>query len=412
VKIVASRTGGTALLQLEGRLDREGAERLSDALEEHLHDGVRSLCIDFSRVTYASSAATAVLTRCHQELSVLRGDMEIRSLPPGVRELFASAGWNEGLSPAAAPGQIPIDRRSYWHTREDFAASGQYELSSCVPGGALTCRLLGDPARLTGAPLGPDDCGVAAFPRTGFGIGIGAIGSDYRDCRPRLGELIGVTGCVASFPGDGARLPDYLLGGASVTPSALLASGLVCEGAFAQLMRFSPRQEAGAVPLSELASVALDAVGGRAAGLVVVGEAAGLCGAKLRRSPVEHGSPPRFEVPEVREWLSFAPERTHPVTTALIAGVVSAPPQGPVGAHLRPLGPSERLYGHVHAAVFSYRPLPQRTVELDDLVRGLFTDHQLRDVLHLVWDDRPHGAVSETALVRGVGWIAPITRFA
>ena len=66
MKIVASRTGGTALRQLEGRLDRQGAERLSDALEEHLLDGVRSLCIDFSRVTYASSAATAVLRRCHQ----------------------------------------------------------------------------------------------------------------------------------------------------------------------------------------------------------------------------------------------------------------------------------------------------------------------------------------------------------
>jgi hypothetical protein len=112
----------------------------------------------------------------------------------------------------------------------------------------------------------------------------------------------------------------------------------------------------------------------------------------------------------VREWLSFAPERIYPMTTTLIAGVVARAPAGPIAAHLRPHGPTERLSGHFHAAVFSYHPLPQRTVELDALVKGLFTNHQLRDVLHLLWDDRVDSGVGESALVRGVGWIAPITQ--
>jgi hypothetical protein len=119
----------------------------------------------------------------------------------------------------------------------------------------------------------------------------------------------------------------------------------------------------------------------------------------------------RFEIPAVRDWLSFAPERTHVMTTTLIAGVVSSSAKGPAAAHLRPHGPTERLFGHFHAAVFSYHPLPQRTVELDDLVRNLFDSQQLLDVLHLLWDDRAEGAVPESALVRGVGWIAPITHF-
>jgi hypothetical protein len=48
-------------------------------------------------------------------------------------------------------------------------------------------------------------------------------------------------------------------------------------------------------------------------------------------------------------------------------------------------------------------------VELGDLLRGLFIDQQLRDVLHLLWDDRGSAGVGESALVRGVGWVAPIT---
>jgi anti-anti-sigma factor len=409
MRIDAARAGGSALVQLEGRLDREGAERLSHTLEDLLREGVRSLSLDFSQVTYASSAVTGVLDRWHQELTVLRGDVAIRALSPIIRDVFASAGWDEGLAPPAA-GLAPVDRRSYWHSRSDFASSGQYELSSGVAGGELTCRLLGEPGNLPLRPVGPQDCAVVDLPPAGFGLGLGAIGGGYRECRERVGELVAAAGCVAYSPGDGARMSDYLLGGAGVTPRALMASGLLCEGDFAQRLRFSPAPEAEAVPLSELASVALDAGGGRMAGLVVVGETGGICGAKVRRSPAED-APPRFEVPAIREWLSFAPERTHPLTTTLIAGVVAARPKGPVAAHLRPFGPSGRLHAHLHAAVFSYHPLPQRTVELEDLVRGLFTNHQLRDVLHLVWDDRTHGAVGESALVRGVGWVAPITRF-
>jgi hypothetical protein len=205
-------------------------------------------------------------------------------------------------------------------------------------------------------------------------------------------------------------MADYLVANGPSPPRAMFSSGLTCEGEFSKLVRFSTLPEADSIRLSELAAICLDAAGGRTAGLVIAGETAGLAGVRLRRSPAAPGSSAvRFDVPAVREWLSFAPERTHAITTSLIAGVVARAPKGPLAAHLRPLGPMGQLYGHLHAAVFSYQPLPQRTVELADLSRGLFTDHQLRDVLHLLWDDRADAGVGESALLRGVGWVSPIT---
>jgi hypothetical protein len=225
----------------------------------------------------------------------------------------------------------------------------------------------------------------------------------------RLGELIAVAGCAAYFPTDGARKPDYVVGSGQVPPSVTLATGLTCEGDFSRLVRFTTRADAHAVPLSEIATVCLDAAGKKMAGLVIAGETAGLCGARLRRSP-GGDSPVRFDLPDIREWLSFAPERTHPSTTALIVGLVARVPEGPVAAHLRPIGLTGRLFAHFHAAVFSYRPLPRRTVDLGNLVRHLFADHELLDVIHLVQDDRGEAAVGESALVRGVGWVGPITQ--
>lgn len=411
MKIDAARDGGSARLQLEGRLDREWAEHLSHALEDLLQDGVRSLSIDFAGVTYVSSAAAKVLAHWHQQLAVLRGDVQLLSLSPAVLEGFALAGWDPGLDAAVRLGAGPSAlQRSSWHARSDFSTNGQYELSARGEAGTLTCRLHGEPDRLAQAPVGPRECRVVELPESAFGLGLGAIGRGYDECRERLGELIAVAGCVAYFPTDGARLPDYLVGGGSSAPRAVLASGLTCEGRFSQLVRFSTKPEAESVPVSELAKVGLDAVGGRMAGMVVAGETAGLSGVRLRRSPAHGPSPMRFEVPAVREWLSFAPEPIHSMTTTLIAGVVSRTPDGPLGSRLRPLGGAERLFGHFHAAVFSYHPLPQRTVDLTALVKGLFADHQLRDVLHLVWDTRGEAGVGESALVRGVGWVGPITQ--
>jgi anti-anti-sigma factor len=410
MKIDTAREGGAVVLRLGGRLDREWAEQLSTTLEDLLREGVRSLNIDLADVTYISSAATKVLAHTQQELALLRGELQLTALSPAVTETLAAAGWNSRLDAAGARGPASL-RLSSWHVQSGLETSGQYQLSTGASDGALTCRLTGYPNQLTRAPYGPDDCTVVEFPGGGFGLGLGAIGSTYEECQPRIGELLSVAGCVAYFPSDGARLADFLVGEESVMPRAVLASGILCEGTFSRLVRFNTKPEAVSIPLSELAGVCLDAVGGRAAGLVIAAETAGLAGARLRRSPVGAGTVPlTFEVPDVRDWLSFAPELTYSLTTTLIAGVVARSPEAPLSFHLRPLDVTGRLYGHLHAAVFSYHPLPQRTVELAPLVRGLFSNHELRDVLHLLSDDRGEFGVGESTLVRGVGWASPISQ--
>lgn len=409
--IETTRDGGSAVLRVAGRLDREGAEHLSQSLEELLREGVRSVAIDLATVTYLSSAAATVLSRWHQELAALRGEVRLTSLPPAVRESLAILGWDSRFETNAGSEPGPVDLRlSSWQMSATIARSGEYQMSACVPDGTLRCRLHGHPDWLTHVPLGPDDCDVVALPANAFGLGLGAIGGGYDDCRDRLGELLAVAGCVAHFPNDGARMADYLVGDGEVAPRAVLASGLTCEGAFSKLVRFSTKPDVDAVPLSEVAGVCLDAVGGTVAGVVIAAETLGLSGARIRRSPAApDASPLGFEVSALREWLSFTPERASALTTTLAAGVVARTPEGALAAHLRPFGWSGNLYGHFHAAVFSYRPLPQRTVELGVLARGLFKDHQLRDVLHLVWDDRGEDGVAESTIVRGVAWVAPVT---
>jgi anti-anti-sigma factor len=412
MKIDAAREREKAVLRLDGRLDREGAEQLSASMEELLRDGVRWLTLDFSTVSYISSAATKVLSRWQQELSALRGSLKLTAMSPAVLDTLTVAGWEPRAETGAGTPSAPVDlRMSSWQLRPSFQTTGHYQMTAGVADATLACRLHGHPDQLAVTAPQPGDSDVVELPADSFGIGLGSIGSGYDECRARFGELIAVAGCIAYFPSGGARLADYLVAEGGGAPRALLVSGLSCRGEFSKLVRFSAQGDAEAVPFSEVVAACLDASGGATAGIVLAVETAGLVGARLRQSPgAGGGSALRFDLPAVRDWISFAPEKTYAVTTTLIAGVASRAPDGALATHLRPLSRSGRRMGHFHAAVFSYRPLPQRTVEMGALVRGLFKDHHLRDVLHLLWDDRGGSGIGESAFVRGVGWVAPISQ--
>ncbi len=127
-----------------------------------------------------------------------------------------------------------------------------------------------------------------------FGLGIGAIGQQFADAAPRMGELIAAAGVVAYQPTEGGSVPDYLIGTAEQPASAVLGSGLVCEGGFETLSRFTKRPAGQPVPLSELARVCLDHSSSPTVGVVMLVEVAGLVGARLRRSPTDPAHPVRL----------------------------------------------------------------------------------------------------------------------
>ena len=74
-----------------------------------------------------------------------------------------------------------------------------------------------------------------------FGLGIGAIGSQFADAAPRMGELIAAAGVVAYEPTEGGAVPDYLIGTTEEPAPAVIGSGLLCEGTFETLSRFTKR---------------------------------------------------------------------------------------------------------------------------------------------------------------------------
>ncbi|HEY4262248.1 MAG TPA: STAS domain-containing protein [Schlesneria sp.] len=401
-------------MRIAGRLDNEWAEHLSDAIDEAVRQGSHSIVLDLSDVGYMSSAGIGALVRAYKQLQSIRGFFGVGIAPPQVAEVIKMTGLSKMLLCDMAEVRARAESGSFRSTMQPtfrVAAEGgmNFELYDVEPKAALTCEVIGDATRFPQGTYLEQHCRPLEFGADVFGLGLGAFGLKYAECQNRFGEFLAAGGSVAQQPA-GAAKPDFQLEQGKLVPHLQMAYGLRCRGGMRQHQRFEPAEEGQRISLSALVKKSLELNDSRLAGLVYVAETTGLIGATLRRSPTSAAAGSRMSHPEIRNWLSFSPERTHGHTLTLIVGVASrGAPSAELAPLLRPMGSGFEIYGHFHAAVFSYRPFKKRKLEMADVVGTLFESEDLQTVMHLLNDDREITGGGESEFIRGACWMSPIT---
>lgn len=419
MQISTEEHGDLLQMRIAGRLDNEWAGHLTEVIDEAVRQGSHSIVLDLTEISYLSSAGIGALVRAHKQFQAIRGFFGVGVAPPHVEEVIRLTGLAkmllcdmEQVRRANSGGGFRSTMQPMFRVAADAGMS--FELYDIDRGAVLSCEVAGDARRFPSEDYGQQDCRPLDFGADSFGLGLGAFGRDFAECSGRLGEFLAVSGAVAQQPTSGAGKPDYQLAQGQLVPQVQVAYGLRCQGGFRQLQRFEPASDEYRAPLSVLVERSLALSECNLAGMVMIAETSGLIGASLRRSPIEHPETQRrLSHPEIRRWLSFSPERSYAHTLALIVGVASrgdpaAGVAGQLSPLLRRLGPQSEIYGHFHAAVFSYRPFKKRKLELTDTVNALFDSEDLQAVLHLLNDDREITGGGESEFLRGACWVSPI----
>jgi len=409
MEITREQSGDSLELKIKGRLDGYWADHLSTTLEEVIREGAHQVRLNLAEVSYLSSAGIRVLVMFYKQLKSIQGSFAIASPSESVRKVLELAGLSALLVSGAPPAQTVVAPAAAQIKRLE-RESAIFEI---FPGGesahALKCRVVGEPELLVGCRFRQPSCRSIAFPDSTFAVGLGAFGNDFEDCRDRFGEFLAVAGAAAYLPTDGTNTPDYLIATRGFVPELKVLYCIAGEGQFAQLARFEAKKEAGAVALSEVVDACLEIGAADTVGIVMLAESAGLVGAALRRSPAVNGSKTApYEHPEIREWLSFTAERAHVKSLALVVGVAARKEQQALLPVIRPLGREPWPAGHFHAAAFSYRPLKKGEIDLRSAVSTVFESATLRDVLHLLNDDREISGAGQSEFFRGACWIGPV----
>jgi anti-anti-sigma factor len=394
----------------DGRLDESWADHLASALDQAIRDGNHHIRLNMESVTYLSSAGIRVLVGCYNNVKQINGSFAVKNPSRQVRTILDMTLLSpmliaeEPLTAPVAAGHEPVTIST---------ENAAFELLETQRENTLVCHAVGDAARFERGGFGPGDMSTLAFPADTFGLGVGAFGSSYADCRDRFGEFIAAAGTAAYLPTDGASAPDYLVAAGSLVPEVGVLYGLRCDGSFAHHLRFEAAKQARDIGLAELVSACMLAAEAGIAGMVILGETTGLVGAALRRSPASErstGDSP-FAYPQIRKWLTFTAEPAHTRSLCLIVGVACNLASAPaaLGPLLRPLSHNgNKTAGHFHAAAFPYRPLQKGKLDLQATVQRMFETQGPQGLLHLLPDDREAFGAGESRFVRGACWIAPI----
>lgn len=394
MEIVKERSGNVVQLRLAGRLDNHWSQSLDEALYEVAREGARHVRLDFSGVTYLSSAAAAVLMKHHRDATTLHGSLQISAASERARNTLRLMGFVElliaGTSTVAARRKtmsipLPLD--------SDLAT---YE-SRLLDGRTSECSLIGDPN------LQSEPAPISIY-RDVFALGVGALGANAAECRDLHGEFIAAAGSAAYMPTDGTATPDYMLSTMGLVPSVQALYAIRFRGAPSHQLRFEANSPDAGVPLSDIVRACSSLAGTPNVGIVMAADIAGLVCARLRRSPARAAV--NFDFPAVRESLSFTPEREFARFSCLVTGLASASPSAAFAPFLRPI--SDFHHGHFHAAVTAFRTLPRGKLPIGDIVTAWLQPRSLVSVVHLLRDARPIEGAGESEFQRGVCWLFPI----
>jgi anti-anti-sigma factor len=406
------RADNVAELILVGSLDSSWSSYFSDRIDEVVRGGALEVVVDMVGVSYLSSNGIGLLIRYHSQLAKIGGRFRIVAESEAVSHVLRLTGVWKLLHDERPPGKLGPGPALKCETIEREGVVLQV-FPAKSPGAIERLELMGDPARLSGGGYNARDALTwSAIPETAA-LGLGALGPNFDACCGRFGEFLAVSGVAAYRPTAGPMRPDFEHSAGAFIPKVHVLYGLSFPIRGAALVRFEAKGEPGAasVTLSQIAEACLDQAETAAAGLVLAGEAEGLVGAALLRSPVAiRTTVDPFAHPDVRDWLSLTPEPEHSRSTALVVGVATRTTSPALAPFVRPLSNthSANFQGHFHAAVVPYRPLAGGAIELAATVSHLLEPGRIDSILHLLGDSRPIVGAGESRFVRGVFWYVPL----
>ena len=97
--------GRVTLVAPHQKLDTGTAPQASQALAGLLEQGARRIVVDFTDVSYVSSAGLRVLLATAKQLRAAGGELRVCALNPAVHEVFEISGFDTLMPVFASPAE-------------------------------------------------------------------------------------------------------------------------------------------------------------------------------------------------------------------------------------------------------------------------------------------------------------------
>jgi anti-sigma B factor antagonist len=385
MEIVSKKWNVFDVLEIQGRIDGLTSAGLKRSIDEAAVDGRRNLILDFTHVSYMSSAGLRVIVQSYKALKQIGGELTLVSVPPAIKEVFNISGMVSFLQILDELKSLLTVMRPDGDSPEIFemdldGISFEWRKASAQHGKFFT---FGSEDKLLNATYGPADSVVCKPAEISFGLGLAALGEDYSDYKSLFGEAVVIGHHFFSYPAVSRPVVDYSYFSQESQLSLNFLYGFGINGEFARILRFDVSHK----PLS--IEVLLDAAGKAAEtgvfGVVILGMSGGIHGMHLKKSPILENRPSAGNILDAGnfpQWMNFSLESEEINKTVVACGVVvkTTGMQNSVWKKALP----ENGGMHLHAAVFENGLWSNNIMEFEDELLRIVKEFEPQKVLHLL----------------------------
>ncbi|MFH1213309.1 MAG: STAS domain-containing protein [Candidatus Neomarinimicrobiota bacterium] len=387
LEIHQQRSAGLVTVQINGRVDSMTAQEVQQYLDNLTATGERKIVIDFTQISYISSAGLRILLLFQKQLKKVDGEIILCNLSAGIVDVFRMSGFINvfrilnSLDELSA-GQRPPESDATLKTTTVDGVALEY-ISTLAEPGRLT--VIGSQQKMAASEYGPEDVSTVMAGDLQFGLGLAALGDDYESTKNLFGEALIVNSHLFYYPAVKRPVVDYML--VNSENSSLKYKfffGLNFSGSFNRVVAFDCKE--GYVELNKLTSIINDLSPANVTGVVLIGESKGLLGMFLKKVPIIENKPTNslgiYNRENFPDWIDFPVELTDFNKTVIGCGLTIRDKKDvpETIAHLLP----DQSGCHLHAAVFEKGPLNKKAVNFRQELNRITGESEVHKVMHIL----------------------------
>lgn len=365
------------IIEIEGRIDGLTSSALNKKFEQLTEEGNHKLVVDFSAVSYISSAGLRVFLKTQKKLRTVGGEIILLSMQETARDVFKVSGLENIFRIIETLKELGDATHS-----TDTGSSGaaqfvsddhifRWELKD-VPDGNYSG--IGNSSKLRLSAYTQNDIVTISQSELQFGVGLACIGESLLDYSSLFGESLLVNHHYFGYPAIEQPAVDYAFYSETHPGPVHFLYGFRFGGDYKVRFRFD---SVSPIDLLSLARKSAEICGKDFFGLVMVGKSAGIYGLGLSKIPWQENAPEQGDImneSNFPSWFDFPVEDTDLNKTVIAAGIYSKS------------GSEEEL--HMHGVVYSKGLISRTGMELNKEIDRILHGGEPLKVVHLLEECR------------------------
>ena len=386
--------GNTIALKVIGRIDGATSAEFDSQISALSSEKHRRIIIDFTEVTYLSSAGLRVFISNQKKLKAIDGELMLYNMNETVEEVFKLSGLNsifKTIQDLTEFGAESDANHSAQQISEEYFADITYQ---CIkinnPDSQKSeLKLFGDVSKLANAEYAQSD--VLNIPANDlrFCCGLAAIGDEYQDYKQFFGEALSIENNFFTYPATKNPNPDYM-NNIDKTSNFMgnFLYGFAFGGEYSKVVRV--KSESQSYSLAELIGLAKHVSDSNVFGIAIIAESAGVLGMNIKKVPLLElavGKPIDIYSNELfYDWFDFPIEHSDYEAVMLAVGVV-AKSMDELPNDLRRAF-SGKSDNHIHSIIFENGLVSRNMEDFSKEISRITTELEPQKIQHLLDDTR------------------------